>query len=189
MRIALFTLLFGLATTSTPALADHPNVPAAHCEVAIKIAGPQYDSHGKTNVGVILKTKWLGDGELVEAAGFYGRVSTSDLGNEPSCGDWRQYDSSGFRVWNPTTGLWQTQWGEYLFHFPVYSGAVFSDCPGYEYAWDGAFFLQTNKRTYWLNPRLDPDLLFTFDRNAANILARHGWPNVDMDYYDPADCR
>lgn len=179
-----------LTLCAAPALADdHPNVSASRCEIAIKTIGLQYDSHSKTNVAVLLKTKWLGDGELIEAAGFYGDVKAFDLGNEPSCGDWRQYPSGPRRVFAPTSRPSHTQWGEYYFEFAVYSGAVFSACPGYEYEWDGAFFLQTNKRTYWLNPHMDAGQQFTFDRNAAEILGRHQWPDLDMSYYDPADCR
>ena len=58
----------------------------------------------------------------------------------------------------------------------------------------GAFFVETNWNTYWLNPGFDPDQYFVFDRNAHNALITKPYTSKQSGhpadgYYNPAGCR
>ncbi len=172
------------------------NVPANHCEIYVERLETAPSSHGSGSLKTIVRVPWLGDGEQVQVVGFYGKSQAHDLGNSPNCHFSAQYNDPEFKFHGPATAYpGETQLGEYLFEFPVHSGSVVDECPGFEYAWIGSFFVQTNVKTYWVNPNMNPAENFYLDEN--------GWQNIEhrvgtyeyastlqdgFGYYNPRQC-
>jgi hypothetical protein len=181
----ILTVLF-----ATQAFAE--NLPANRCQVYINgvIASPS--SHGARGMVAIVKVNWLGNDEHIQRVGFYGKATSVDLGNSRGCGnspenpDWQIIDG------HTSSNL---NYGEYSFHFRVSTGSIVSSCGGFLYSWSGAFFVETNKNTYWTNPNMNANEYFYFDSNGFELVTRKGgWANrvstarEDMRYYNPMRC-
>ncbi len=193
-----FVYLLAALSLSTSAFAAE--IPASQCQIFIKSVKLSPSSHGSLNVGALVKVNWLGNGEFIEKVGFRFHRLATDLGNDPNrCQGLIYSADSGWSDLDPMPGQWAdayTQPGEYYFSFQIQTGSVISWCPGATFSNEGAFFVRTNKNTYWLNPDLDSSKNFVFDPNGAEILRTKGatWqarPTTtdDMKYYNPASCR
>lgn len=173
------------------------NRPASRCEIFIRKVGAAPSSHGSASMPVIVKVGWIGGGEFIRKVGFYGYSVNRDLGNLPSCHMSPLPGSGQWKVIDPFPGGYgATEYGDYAFSFPIRSGSVVSGCPGYEYTWVGAFFVETDRNTYWVNPQMNPNQHFYFDPNGYRILeAKAGsffllpTDRLDMRYYNPLACR
>jgi hypothetical protein len=152
---------------------SHLNVPANHCEVYIEKIRATESSHASGGMSVIVRVPYLGNGEFVQSVGFYGHTAATDLGNAADCHGGPTYNDPVDRIYT-AGGADNTQLGEYSFSFQMFSGSVVNSCPGYEYAWKGSFFVQTNYKTYWVNPSMDPNQVFTFDERL--------WSSIDHDH-------
>ncbi len=175
------------------------NLPANKCEVFIKYVGVSPSSHGFASITAIVKANWIGNGETVRQIGFWGKVETEDLGNSPSC-HWSSPHGSGWKLYSASTDFHNLNYGEVRFNFPVRSGSVVGQCPGFYWSWIGSFFVETDKNTYWVNPSMDASQNFYFDNNGANVLmTKGGYSNYmdlglstsrdDMKYYNPKSCQ
>ena len=175
------------------------NYPANKCQVIIKNVGVLPSSHGFSSIVTIVKANWIGNGETVQRIGFLGKVEAQDLGNSPSC-HWSSPYGSDWKVYSASNDFHNLNYGEVKFNFPVRSGSVAGDCPGFYWNWIGTFFVETNKNTYWLNPSMDAAQHFYFDNNGANILMnKGGYSNYlnlglstsrdDMKYFNPGACQ
>lgn len=177
-----FTALLSLSM-ATFALAD--NRPADDCQISIKRIAASIGSHGSSSMNVVVKVGWLGNDEHIQKVRFWGKTSAIDLGNGKDCymgkpqANWREIQHANIpHSYGNTLG-----YGEYLFQFPIYTGTVIGACPGFKFSTEGAFFVETNKNTYWLNPQLDRNQHYVFDSNAQRIIkekARNSW----FYYYD-----
>lgn len=198
MNLSLRTLIasLGIATTLATS-ASAANLTANACQIYIKKVFSAPSSHGTGTLGVVVKTGWIGNDETIEDVKFYGYKTWTDLGNAADCHNGPQTEPAGWDFLRaiPDT-YYANQWGDYLFRFPVRSGSVLSQCPGYTYTWIGTFMVQTNKNTYWLNPNLNADEHFYFDDNAFDLISRKGGTynpittlRPDMAYYNPLQCQ
>jgi hypothetical protein len=193
-RSKQFVAALLLISASVPALGE--NRSADNCQIFIKKVGASPSSHGSLTINAVVKVGWIGGDEHIQRVGFYGHVQAIDRGNSPECRMGPTYNDPSWRVYEPLPGhYYATEYGEYGFYLPIYSGSVLSQCPGYHYSWVGAFFVETNKNTYWLNPDLTPSQHYHFDRNAARILqnqlgtANMGRTNREfLRYYNPLLC-
>lgn len=175
------------------------NETADKCQVYIKTVGSSPSSHGFNSISTVVKTSWIGNGEVVRKVGFYGKVETKDLGNQARC-NWSGPYKADWQVYEGTGDTSNLSYGEVRFNFPVISGSVAGDCPGFAWTWIGSFFVETDKNTYWVNPDLDSSKNFYFDANASDIiLKKGGWSGAmypglsttraDMKYYNPGNCQ
>lgn len=195
-RIKAFTIIATLLGAVTQPLAA-ANLPADDCQIFIKRVFAAPNSHGSANVGVVVKVGWIGNGEYVQDVKFYGYSEAKDLGNPPDAYDSSSWVNSNWTATSAVTGgFFAREFGEYEFAFPVLSGSLSSSGHGYQFTSVGAFFVQTNKNTYWLNPELNSDEHFYFDLNAYDSLrAKQGTYNPlatdreDLRYYNPLMCR
>lgn len=172
---------------------NRPNVPANHCEIFLQFVQSAPNSHSAATIDVTVKVNWLGNDEFIERVGAYTRSVGQDLGNAPSC-HFSSSSNPNFTIKDP----FSSAPGIYDFAFPVSSGSVLSQCPGFNTSHEAAFFVQTNKQTYWLNPDMDSSKYFVLDRNGYDINIRKtqtaGAQGVrtdseDMRYYNPLQCR
>ncbi|MBL7669518.1 MAG: hypothetical protein JNM39_03450 [Bdellovibrionaceae bacterium] len=196
-KVFMISTATALMIGSNSALAE--NYSADKCQVFIKAVGASPSSHGFSSISPIVKTNWIGNGEIVRMVRFYGRVETKDLGNRASC-NWSSPYQSNWQVYEPTSDPSNLSYGEVRFNFPVRSGSVAGDCPGFEWTWIGSFFVETDKNTYWVNPDFDANKNFYFDSNASdNLMKKGGWSGFsgrglpttreDMMYYNPGRCQ
>lgn len=196
-KLSLITIAFALFLISNYTFAE--NYSANKCQVFIKAVGSSPSSHGFNSISTVVKTSWIGNGEMVRKVGFYGKVETKDLGNRPSC-HWSSPYKADWQVYEDNRDTSNLTYGEVRFNFPVRSGAVVGDCPGFEWAWIGSFFVETDRNTYWVNPDFDANKNFYFDANASdNIMKKGGWSGYmnsglsttrdDMKYYNPGSCQ
>lgn len=184
-----------ISTIGTSAFAG--NLSANNCQIFIRRLQALPSPHGNSGLNVFVKVNWLGNNEYIQNVGFYATNNDVDLGNSPSCGNSRS--AGTWYIQSPLSGSYPsmgaTEYGEYVFNFPIKSGSVAYDCPGYSYSTKGAFFVQTNKNTYWLNPDMDPTKHFYFDENGFRNITNLGgtYRNVftdsdSMRYYNPLRC-
>lgn len=194
---SMITTASALFLVSNAAFSE--NYPAEKCQIFIKSVGVSPSSHSFNSISTVVKTNWIGNGEVVNRVGFYGKVETKDLGNSASC-SWRSPYSPDWYVYQNFGSTSNLPYGEIRFNFPVRSGSVVGSCPGFEWTWIGSFFVETNKNTYWLNPDFNADKSFYFDNNASDILMKKGgWvgdmdsglatTREDMKYYNPGSCQ
>jgi hypothetical protein len=168
------------------------NLPAKNCEIFIQDLTAKPGSHGSAETMINVKVKYFGNGELVRRVGFYSTQSTLDLGNGQSC-SWNV--SAGQTSWKIIDGARGAAEGNSIFVLGIQTGSVSSLCGGYDFATEGAFFVETNFNTYWLNPNMDSNQYFTFDQNGFNFLNQRGayqaisTSRADMKYFNPAACR
>lgn len=185
---------FGILASTTVCAVDYP---ANYCEVFIKTVGAAPGSHGMESMVAVVKVGGIGHGEQVQRVRFYGTVTPKDLGNASACrstpayrSDWKEY------IANVGTDF---ERGEYIFSFQIKTGSVVNACPGYEFSWMGAFFVETDKNTYWLNPDMNPRQHFYFDKKGYDMVLNKGgrsWDGAgglpttrdDLSHYNPRRC-
>ena len=169
------------------------DLPARNCEIFLKKVTTKPNSHGIADMEVLVKVGWIGDGETILRVGLYSSLSTQDLGNSAEC-----HTSAtpwGGSTWKNTDASPGESVGESTFRFPISTGSVGDRCRGYQGSTQASFFVQTNKNTYWLNPNLDSNQYFVFDRNGFDILQNRGGfsglstTRSDMKYYNPQNCQ
>lgn len=193
MTSALITIF------SISAFAD--NLPANNCQIFIRRLQSLPDSHGAAKLNVYVKVNWLGNDEHIQNVGFYSTSSDIDLGNDPGFCSWKPRPKGKWDIQYPSPPHYSsstTEYGEYKFVFGIRSGSVSSSCKGYHYTSIGSFFVQTDKKTYWLNPDLDSNKFFYFDESGLNNIYNKGvnyynnysvfTDQEDMKYYNPKSC-
>ena len=185
----------GETSQTSSSSTERLNVPANSCEIYIDKLMTAPSSHGSASLVAIAKVPWLGNGEMIQQVGFYGCPVAKNLGTPPECHWGPSYDEATPRIYPPVNGSYLTSRGEYEFRFPVRSGTVLSQCAGYEYAWIGSIFVETNFKTYWLNHNMDPSQDFYFDSNGYRNIERFGSTynavstrRSELTYYNPRSC-
>lgn len=185
--------MIALLTVSNFAFSE--NVPANKCEIYVSRLAASPSSHSSASMNVVVKVGWIGNDEFIQLVGFYGYTAVHDLGNSRDC-HWQTYSSEWKVTPAYTTSSYPLEYGEYNLNFPVRTGSVTSQCPGYDFTWVGSIFVQTNKNTYWLNPGLNRDNQFYFDNNAYYLVQQKGGTSLmvrtqreDMRYYNPLMCK
>ncbi len=193
-------VLVSVVSSALAQSAHAENRQAKNCEIFVKSVQVQPNSHGSAGMSVVVKVGWLGNGEFIQKVGFYSHNQAQDLGNDPNqCygtrppadSDWAVQDPSNFYYGNTKLEL-----GEYFFSFPISTGSVVGACPGYNFSAIGAFFVETNKNTYWVNPAMDTHQYFYFDRNGFNSIQTKGGTyqslptsRDDLRYYNALGCK
>jgi len=171
-----------------------------NCEISIRRIGVSPSSHASATMPVVVKVGWIGNDEHIESVGFYGFAHAHDLGNDASCypvpGGQDGYFGGSWRIMTPNQNHYAREWGEYGFSFPIRSGSVVTHCPGYEYSWQGSFFVKTTHNTWWINPEFDSSRQFAFNREVYTSIERLGiWSGMvsteqgEFRSYNPAGCR
>ncbi len=194
--LSQFLSVLGLtALIAAPSLARADNNwPANECQIYIAKVKASPNSHGSAATRMIIRVPFLGEGKIIQKVGFHGMETRIDRGNSPDCHMDSGNTSTGFRDVGPISG--PNAQGEYEFTFPIRSGSVVSSCPGFSYNSVGAFFVQTNQGTYWLNPDMDSNKNFVFDANGYEYLEKTtsfaDFTETTRDdlrkYYNPASC-
>ena len=191
LAFAFISVLSGL----TPSLSFAENIQASSCQIFIKQIAAVPNSHGSESMAAIVKVNFLGNDEYIQRVAFYGKLSAQDLGNSSECHNTPDSRvSNQFTITNASapTPYDQLAYGEYMFYFPIRTGSVVSMCMGYEYSTIGSFLVETNKNTYWINPNLDANQYFYFDRNGYQRLPagiRSSTLRPDLRYFNPAGCQ
>lgn len=183
--------LLPLALLLVPTLSPAADLSARRCEISLKNVRATYSSHSSASMQVTVKVGWIGNGETVRRVGAYQIERAHDLGNQPGC-----HFSPPERKWHLVDAAPGERVGESFLSFRISTGAVTSACPGYDFSNEVAFFVQTDRNTYWLNPGFDPSKGFVFDRYAFKLNLERGgsytyvptWRD-DMKYYNPGNCR
>lgn len=169
-------------------LAHAEDKTARNCEIFIKRASIGNTFHGSRSVETIIEIGDLAKDETVRAVGFRTKKEITDLGNAKGCNNLP-----------PNAGQWMSNFGrpldpnnkQFAFSFMINTVSITSECHGYNISHTGAFFVETNQNTYWLNPDLVPEKNFQFDLFAHGELFSKGDGSTtrsDMKYYNPAQC-
>lgn len=187
MKSTLALILISTCMFSTFASAE--SLPAKNCEIFIKRASVGNTFHGSRSIETLIQIGELAADETVRAVGFRSKKDLTDLGNVKGCNNLP-----------PNAGQWMSNFGQpldpnnkqFAFTFMVNTVSVASECHGYNISHTGAFFVETNKNTYWLNPDLVPEKNYQFDLFAHGELFSKGDGSTmrpDMKYYNPAQCK